>query len=83
MLRVHVFSFFTMKTPCALAALVPLGILIMKNETCSPTINQHLLSTCIKRLENTHLKHYITKSFHHIAYTTDAVISNVINITHV
>ena len=33
MLRIHLFSIFTIKTPLALVALAPLGILIVKTLT--------------------------------------------------
>jgi len=33
MLRIHLFSIFTIKTPKALAALAPLGLLIVKTVT--------------------------------------------------
>ena len=33
MLRIHLFSIFTIKTPRALAALAPLGLLIVKTLT--------------------------------------------------
>ena len=39
MLRIHLFSIFTIKTPQALAVLMPLGLLIMKNVLL--TINEY------------------------------------------